>query len=151
MTDVITSKPKPDRWQVLADMAYAIDGTRPGGADLDYIDRALRAFPMPADHMTVADFEGYAVHQLLTVLRDSLPPANLPQPAEPVRRLLTTRLHARRRDTSFRGTHRDVSIDTRPVPSPFEGGRRGTNVPTRPDASRLWRPASAASSRDANR
>jgi hypothetical protein len=61
------SNPAADRWQVLADMAYAMDGGMPGGGDdLDYLDQALVAFP--AEPM--ADFAGYAVHRLLHVLRD---------------------------------------------------------------------------------
>lgn len=66
--DGATQKPD-DRWQVLADMAYLLDG-KPSG-ETHCISTALGHFPSPES--PEQDFEGYAVHQLLSnLLRNQL-------------------------------------------------------------------------------
>src|SRR5258708_1138916 len=49
MPNTVALKPKPDRWQMLADIAYAMDGGRPGGGgtDFDYLRRSAPSVPNP--------------------------------------------------------------------------------------------------------
>src|SRR5258708_1138918 len=108
----------------------------PVGAALTSItfDEALRAFPIPPHAGAIADFEGYAVHQLVNVLRDR----QLRRALRGVRNEHGDWLTTSYWDCSVRassvGQHRDTSAEgdagTRskercPVP-PGRRGRRGT-------------------------
>lgn len=59
-----------DRWQVLADMAYALDGMTDRHRVAEMLTEARRHFPEAAD--PVADFPGFAVSRLLTHVLDVL-------------------------------------------------------------------------------
>jgi hypothetical protein len=60
----------PDRWQVLADIAYGLDFNRFERNAVAALDAVIAAFPEPKD--ASADFEGYAVARFARTLREEL-------------------------------------------------------------------------------
>jgi hypothetical protein len=60
----------PDRWQVLADIAYGLDFNRFERNAVAALDAVIAAFPIPQDPK--ADFEGYAVGRFARTLREEL-------------------------------------------------------------------------------